>query len=165
MKLAGVLSDTHMSSISDSFVRQCVTAFDRCDAVIYAGYLTDISILSAFKGKDIHAVSGNMCSWSARQVLPEEKLVVIAGFSIGIIHGAGPRHNIEDRVLDRFPTVDCIIYGHTHLPACCKIGNTLLVNPGSFQGTGKHEVAGTCALLHLFDTAIQPFIHSLPLVP
>ncbi|MBU1567189.1 MAG: metallophosphatase family protein [Proteobacteria bacterium] len=165
MKLVGILSDTHMSSITDSFVRQCATAFNRCDAIIHAGDLTDVSILSAFSGKDIHAVSGNMCSWSTRQVLPEDKLIIIAGFSIGITHGAGPRHNIEDRMLIRFPTADCIIYGHTHLPACRRIGNTLLVNPGSFQGTGKHGFTGTYAILHLLDTGIQSSIHTLSPLP
>ena len=165
MKLVGILSDTHMSTITDSFIRQCTAAFDQCDAIIHAGDLTDISILAAFKGKDIHAVSGNMCNWATRQVLPEEKLIIIDGFSIGITHGTGPRHNIEDRVFVRFPDADCIIYGHTHLPACRKIGKTLIVNPGSFQGTGKHGYAGTYAILNLLESEIKSSIHTLSSLP
>jgi len=161
MKLIGVLSDTHMSLTTDKFVNQCVKAFDRYDARIHAGDLTDLSILSVFKGKEIHAVSGNICSCPTRQILPEELLIVIDGYSIGITHGAGPRHNIEHRVFLKFPTADCIIYGHTHVKACHKIGDTLLVNPGSFQGTGTHKSAGTYAILQLFDTGVQSSIHSL----
>lgn len=165
MKLVGVLSDTHISSVTDTFVRQCIAAFEHCDTIIHAGDLTDISILSAFKGKDIHAVSGNMCSRETRQILPEEKLIVINGFSIGITHNYGPPHNIEDRLLIRFPNVNCIIYGHTHRLVCSWIGKTLLVNPGSFQGTGKFGSAGTYAILHLLDTGIQPSLHTLSPLP
>ncbi|MFH0781473.1 MAG: metallophosphoesterase family protein [Pseudomonadota bacterium] len=165
MKLVGILSDTHISSITDTFLRQCCTAFEGCDTIVHAGDLTDVAILSAFKGKDLHAVCGNMCNWSTKQVLPEEKLIMIAGFSIGITHGAGPRRNIEDRVFERFPTADCIIYGHTHLPTCRKIGNTILINPGSFQGTGKFGSAGTYAILQLLNTGIQASIHTLSPLP
>lgn len=165
MKLVGILSDTHMTRITDTFLLQCSAAFEKCDTIVHAGDLTDVSILSAFKGKDIHAVSGNMCNWSTKQVLPEEKLILIAGFSIGITHGAGPRHNIEDRVFERFPMADCIVYGHTHIPACRKIGNTLLINPGSFQGTGKFGTAGTYAILHLLDTGIRASFNTLSPLP
>jgi uncharacterized protein len=106
-----------------------------------------------------------MCNWSTKQVLPEEKLIMIAGFSIGITHGAGPRHNIEDRVFERFPTADCIIYGHTHLPAYRKFGNTILINPGSFQGTGKFGSAGTYAILQLLDSEIKASLHTLSSLP
>ena len=165
MKRIGILSDTHISSITEHFVRQCDAAFNGCEIIIHAGDLTDVSILSAFKGKEVHAVSGNMCNWITRQTLPEEQIIVIDGYSIGITHGAGPRHNIEDRVFSTFPQVDCIIYGHTHLPCCRKIGTTLLVNPGSFQGTGKFGFAGTYAILHLLENGIQSSIHSLSSSP
>lgn len=165
MRQVGVLSDTHITSITDTFIRQCISAFEHCDTIIHAGDLTDISILSGFKGKDIHAVSGNMCNRGTQQALPAEKLIVINGFSIGITHNAGPPHNTEDRLLIRFPDVNCIIYGHTHLPACTWIGKTLLVNPGSFQGTGKYGSPGTYAILHLLDSGIQPSLHTLSLQP
>lgn len=165
MKFVGVLSDTHMTSITDTFVRQCRTAFKECDTIIHAGDLTDISILSAFAGKELHAVSGNMCNWHTRQILPDEKLILLKGFSFAITHGAGPRHNIEDRIFERFPTVDCIIYGHTHLPLSRKVGNTLIVNPGSFKGTGKFGAPGNYAILRLLDTGIEASIHTLRHLP
>ncbi len=165
MTTVGILSDTHFHSLNESFVRQCTTVFAGCDTIIHAGDLIDIAILSAFKGKDIHAVCGNMCNRNTRTILPEEKQIVIEGYSIAITHGAGPKHNIEERVFDRFPTADCIVFGHSHMAVSRKFGSTLLINPGSFMGTGRYGAAGTYALLSIAEngsSGIRASIHSLP---
>lgn len=162
MKTVGILSDTHMDSSNELFLRQCTTAFAECDVIIHAGDLTGLSLLTAFKGKEIHAVCGNMCDQTVRQTLPVKKQIVLSGYTIGITHGAGPRHNIEERVFDMFPTVDCIIFGHTHIPVCRKIARTLLINPGSFRGTGRYGAAGTYGLLHIENNGLNASIHSLP---
>jgi uncharacterized protein len=161
MKMAGILSDTHLSSLNDRFIHQCAYAFKECDTIFHAADLMDLSILSAFKGKDVHAVSGNMCGSSTKLMPPEEKLVVIDKVSIGVTHRIGPRHNIEGRLFALFPTADCIIYGHTHIPACYKFGGILFVNPVSFQGTGQYGSAGTYALLNFSDSGIQASLHTL----
>jgi putative phosphoesterase len=162
MIMIGILSDTHMHSVNDSFLRQSAAAFSGCDIIIHAGDLTELSLLNAFKGKEIHAVCGNMCNSTTRQALPVEKQIIIAGYTIGITHGAGPRHNIEERVFGKYPTADCIIFGHTHTPVCKKIGHTLLINPGSFQGTGRYGAAGTYGLLHIDKNGLKATIHTLP---
>ena len=165
MILVGILSDTHLEAINDSFVRQCAAAFADCDTIIHAGDLTDVSILKAFRGKDIHAVCGNMCKLSSRQMLPAQKNIILGGYSIGISHGAGPRHSIEERVLAQFPTADCIVFGHTHEAVCHTIGTTLLINPGSFTGTGRYGAAGTYALLTIDEKGLTPLravLHTLP---
>lgn len=157
----GILSDTHLQANSEAFMKQCVAAFAGCDTIIHAGDLVDIAILQAFKGKDIHAVCGNMCNRDTRQVLPEAKHLVLAGYSIGITHGDGPRYNIEERVFEQFPAADCIIFGHTHEPVCRKFGSTLLINPGSFSGTGRHGAAGTYALLTIDAKGLSASIHTV----
>jgi hypothetical protein len=165
MTTVGILSDTHLQTVSESFIRQCTTVFAGCDTIIHAGDLIDIAVLNAFRGKDIHAVCGNMCNRTTRTILPEEKQIVLEGYSIAITHGAGPKHNIEERVFDRFPTADCIVFGHTHMTVCRKIGRTLLINPGSFIGTGQYGAAGTYALLTIAEngsTGIRASIHTIP---
>jgi uncharacterized protein len=157
----GILSDTHLQANSEPFMKQCAGAFAGCDTIIHAGDLVDMAILQAFKGKDIHAVCGNMCTRATRQVLPEAKHLVLAGYSIGITHGAGPRHNIEARVFEQFPAADCIIFGHTHQPVCRRFGNTLLLNPGSFSGTGRHGAAGSYALLTIDAKGLSASIHTV----
>ncbi|WP_457576577.1 metallophosphoesterase family protein [Desulfomarina sp.] len=158
----GILSDTHLSRTTKEFKKQCAVAFNGCDIIIHAGDLTDLSLLSAFPGKTIYGVHGNMCSLTAQQYLPEKREVTIEGFSIGICHGYGPRHNIEERMLDLFPGVDCIVYGHTHQPVCHLIGKTLIINPGSFQATGRYGAPGTYGLLIIEPNGLRGSILELP---
>jgi putative phosphoesterase len=158
----GILSDTHLDVIDDSFRRLCAMAFAGCDTIIHAGDLVDIAILNVFKGKEVHAVYGNTCNRTTRQLLQEEKQIVIKGYSIAISHGAGPRHNIEERVFERFPTADCIVFGHSHRAVCQKFGSTLLINPGSFLGTGRYGAAGTYAILKIDTDGLNCSIYSLP---
>lgn len=161
MIILGILSDTHLSVLTDQFRRQCAHAFSRCEIIIHAGDITDSAILSAFSDKEVIAVSGNMCNFDTQKLLPERRMVTIAGYSIAVTHGAGPRHNIIDRVYALFPEADCIVYGHTHRASCDKIGNTLLLNPGSFQGTGHFGASGTYALLTIDDQGLHPSLHCL----
>ncbi len=162
MTTVGILSDTHLDAVNETFLKQCATAFAGCDTIIHAGDLTDVAILNVFKGKEIHAVCGNMCNRTTTQILPKEKLIVIAGYTIAITHGAGPRHNIEERVFEQFPAADCIVFGHTHMAVCRNFGLTLLINPGSFQGTGQYGATGTYALLNIEKNGLIATIHSLP---
>lgn len=157
----GILSDTHKISPDSEFTRQCILAFDGCDTIVHAGDLTDISILSVFRNKEVHAVCGNMCSHTTRKVLPEQKEFLIGGLRVGVTHGTGPRHNIEDRVLDTFPEAACIIFGHSHIPLCRQMGKTLLINPGSFQGTGRYGAPGSYATLVIEGGRMTAQIHFL----
>jgi uncharacterized protein len=161
MTTVGILSDTHLTTCCSAFQTAVLSVFNACDVIIHAGDLTDLSILDAFKGKQLHAVHGNMCSQASRQMLPEYMTITLYGYSIGICHGFGPRHNIEERMLHRFPEVDCIIYGHTHVPACHMYNGILFINPGSFQGTGKYGAQGTYGLLHIGAAGLHGTIHHL----
>jgi len=164
----GILSDTHLSSCSDSFRAQVQTAFAGCEIIIHAGDLTDIAVLDAFSGKKVYAVHGNMCNMGSQQVLPNSKLITLGGYRIGLFHGAwGPRHTVEERAWAMFPLADCIIYGHTHHAVCHRIGKILFINPGSFQGTGQFGAPGTYAILDIDEQAEKPnglhaAIHELP---
>ncbi len=161
MTTIGILSDTHINRSSKEFRKSCADAFSGCDAIIHAGDLTNIAILSVFGGKDIYAVSGNMCDFATKQSLTESKTLVINGFSVSICHGAGSKHNIEDRLLDRFPETDCIVYGHTHIPVCHTYCETLFLNPGSFHGTGQYGAPGTYGLLRIDSDGLHGSIHEL----
>ncbi len=157
----GILSDTHLNKPSSWFRRQTEQAFHDCSVILHAGDLTDISILDVFKGKEIHAVHGNMCDFSTHQALPTDKLITIDGYTIGLCHGAGARHNIEERMWNLFPVVDCIVYGHTHIPVNHLLAKTLFINPGSFSGTGRYGASGTYAILNIEPNGLQATLHQL----
>lgn len=164
----GILSDTHLSNCSDSFRRQVETVFAECPIILHAGDLTDISVLAAFSGKEVHAVHGNMCNKGTQQLLPVSKLITIGGYRIGLCHGAwGPRQTIEERVWAMFPEADCIVYGHIHKAVCHRAGGVLFINPGTFQSSGPHGAPGTYAILQIDETGdgqegLQATIHELP---
>ena len=162
MTRIGILSDTHISSPSPWFIDQARHAFKDCSVILHAGDLTDISILDIFKGKDVHAVHGNMCDSSSYHSLPTDIIIKIDGYSIGLCHGAGARHNIEERMWNLFPTVDCIVYGHTHFAANHRIAKTLFINPGSFSNTGRYGAQGSYAILETSPDGLKASLYQLP---
>jgi len=144
---AGVLSDTHLSRPDSLFTRQIAACFADCEVIIHAGDLTALAVLEAFDGKTVHAVCGNMCDSGAHSHLPEQKQFSLGSFTIGLTHGTRLGADIENALWDIFPEADCIIYGHTHRPACQRFGQTLFLNPGSFRSTVPHGASGTFAIL------------------
>ena len=78
------------------------------------------------------------------------------------IHGDGyGYHNIEDRLFNEFTEADCIVYGHTHAPACHRVGHILFINPGSFNLVGNK---GTYAILEI-DEEMRGTIMQIPEAP
>lgn len=163
MITVGILSDTHISTCTETFLSATAQAFRNCDAIIHAGDLTDLSILNAFNGKEIYAVHGNMCNLRTSRILAESSTISMEGYTIGICHGAGSRHNIEDRMMNLFPEADCIVYGHTHIPVCHSMAGILFINPGSFQGTGPYGTPASYALLCISEAGIHGSLHQLQL--
>lgn len=152
---AGILSDTHLTAISPQFAEMANRAFKDCDVIFHAGDLVDTILLDIFSGKTVHSVHGNMCNLSAQRALPESKVVELQGHKIAICHGAGPRHNIEDRMWSRFSDADCIIFGHTHRPLCEKRGGILFINPGSFQCTSSFSSPASYAVMTIGSQGID----------
>jgi putative phosphoesterase len=149
---AGVLSDTHLIRPDSRFNQQIKTCFDHCEVIIHAGDLTDLSVLEPFAGRTVYAVHGNMCQSSVRDHCPPRLQFPLGRFTIGLTHGADLGCDIENALWDLFPEADCMIYGHTHRPVCRHYGRVLVLNPGSFQATGRYGAPGSYAILEAGDT-------------
>lgn len=148
----GILSDTHLIRPDDHFRQLVDICFADIPIVLHAGDLTDISVLDIFKGREVHAVYGNMCHELCRKKLPLKKMITVGEFHIGLIHGMGFRHHMEDNLIGEFDQIDCIVFGHTHQPVCHRLYETLFINPGSFLGTGHYGSPGTYAILEAGET-------------
>ncbi len=148
---AGVLSDTHLIQPDELFRKQIKQCFHTCEVIIHAGDLTNLSLLEVFSGKTLYAVHGNMCDSRVRSCHPQQLLFTLNGYTIGLTHGAQLGHDIEGALWNLFPEADCMIYGHTHKPACHYHGKTLVLNPGSFQATSRYGAPGTYAILEAGD--------------
>ena len=151
----GVLSDTHLIETDSWFNEKIDRCFADTDMILHAGDLTSLSVLQPFAGKTVHAVHGNMCSPKARESLPASKVIAVGNFRLALVHGIGYLPNIEDRLYDAFAPIDCIVFGHTHRPACQRYGQTLLVNPGSFT------VTRTYAIITITPKNMEARIHTI----
>jgi hypothetical protein len=55
----------------------------------------------------------------------------LAGLRVGMIHDAGPREGRLARLRRRFPGIDLVVFGHSHIPLQASDGNFRIFNPGS----------------------------------
>lgn len=161
---AGILSDTHLVRPDSRFKKQVRHCFQGCDVIIHAGDMTSPSVLDIFQGIQVVAVHGNMCAEQTRIRYPSRQLFTLGQFTIGLTHGAGLGLDIENALFDIFPEADCMIYGHTHRASIQRYAEILMVNPGSFQATGRYGAPGTYAILEAGDT-LQASIHQIPQLP
>ncbi|MFO1087107.1 MAG: metallophosphoesterase family protein [Reyranellaceae bacterium] len=111
-----------------------------------------------------------MLDWLAGQ--PHRRALSIGGKRILMVHST-PWEPRGDYVLptssdlQRFGEADAdiVLYGHTHRQVVCRIGRTLVVNPGS-TGEGRDPSNGwqlSCAVL---DTATEEVVmHDFPTPP
>lgn len=130
----GVLSDTHLPDSADahSFLHQLIDeVLAPVDIILHAGDLVSPELLDAFADYPFHAVRGNMDPPTAG--VPIKKVIDVDGFIIGLIHGWGPVEGIEERIEEEFSSesLDCLVYGHSHEPACHRRDGVLFFNPGS----------------------------------
>jgi len=129
-----VFSDTHLADTAEArkFLLDVVeNVLDPVDMILHAGDLVDPALLEVFAEYPVHAVRGNMDPASTE--IPLKKVIDIEGFKIGLIHGWGPAAGIEERIYREFSTlpIDCLVYGHSHVPACHERHGVWFFNPGS----------------------------------
>jgi putative phosphoesterase len=143
MQKAGVIADTHLREGTQELAELLEGPFRDVETILHAGDITEMVVLESFGEKEVIAICGNMDSSGVGMRLPRKRVWEAGKFRIGLIHGWGGRPGIEDRIEQEFEDVDCIVYGHTHIPALSKNHGILFFNPGSFAGIfgiGKKSV-------------------------
>lgn len=146
----GVISDTHISGkslhpkkLASRFINK-VTAeaeelcrmvepyFKGVDLIIHAGDFVSYEVVTALEEiAPLEGVAGNMDPHEISSRLPIKREVSAGGFKIGVVHGYGPPHGLEQKLRREFDKVDCIVFGHSHNPFAGEVGGTLMFNPGS----------------------------------
>jgi uncharacterized protein len=129
-----VLSDTHLPKRNKGLPARLIEELRGADLTIHAG---DWQTLDVYKELQTYArvegVYGNVDNEEIVRLLPDKKVVEVCGFRIGITHGHGKGKTTEKRAIAAFEDekVDCIIFGHSHIPVMRYEGDILLFNPGS----------------------------------
>ena len=154
MKKIAVLSDTHFNTLAEASAlveRLLASCFSDVDAVIHAGDLVHPELGLLFDGLPFYSVQGNMDC--AQPGVPTQRILTLESWRIGVVHGWGTKDDLEQRMLDHFAPahLDCLIYGHTHRPVCRRVGEILVVNPGS-AADRRSQPWHSVALLYAGET-------------
>jgi putative phosphoesterase len=151
-----VLADTHVRPDRARTLPDDVwAAAARADAILHAGDVLTQELLDGLAAlAPIHAVLGNNDT-TLRAVLPETLQLDLAGVTVGMIHDTGPRAGRPARMRRRFPDVDLVVYGHSHLPDDSEgVDGQRLFNPGS-PTERRRAPNRTYGLLDLVDGRIR----------
>lgn len=130
----GVISDTHIPVSKKEIPDKVIELLKGVELIIHAGDIVEMTVIDELSRiAPVEAVAGNMDSYDIHQVLPEQKIVEVGGFKIGITHTGGYGNTAHLRALDAFyeKDVDCIVFGHSHQAFNAVHEGILLFNPGS----------------------------------
>lgn len=138
----GVLSDTHIPLRAKSLPKEVIQTFKEVDHIIHAGDITSMEVLDILESiAPVTAVRGNVDPIEIQEILSSKEIITLKGYKIGITHGHWKTGKTLDRVIKCFENdcVDCIIFGHSHIPYCNFMNNILLFNPGSPTDKRRNE--------------------------
>ncbi len=130
----GVLSDTHVATLAQGHQlaeKLLAGPFSEVVCILHAGDHVHPEIELCFAPRSWYAVRGNMDRLHV--CLPEKRIIRLNDWRIGITHGWGGSDDVLDNVINSFSgdMPDVLVFGHSHVPECRRIGSTLLLNPGS----------------------------------
>ena len=146
----GVISDTHIpqfKKLPDSIWEH----FAGVELIVHAGDLSVLSVISELETiAPVVAVQGNIEEDEVRSTLPIKREVVVGHCRIGIVHILGDSHNRERVARREFPSVRCVIFGHSHIPWNEEHNGLLLFNPGSATDR-RRQAQCSVGLLYMDD--------------
>jgi putative phosphoesterase len=129
-----VTSDTHVPQRARDLPHSLWAAIEEADVVVHAGDWVDVALLDQLEARSrrLVAVHGNNDHGPLRERLPEVARAEIEGIRFAVVHETGDKKGREQRCAARFPDVDVLVFGHSHIPWDTTAANGLrLLNPGS----------------------------------
>ncbi|MFI2185142.1 metallophosphoesterase family protein [Streptomyces sioyaensis] len=129
-----IVSDTHLPTRARALPSQLLDEVPRADVVVHAGDWVDAATLDLLEERAARLIGvyGNNDGPELRSRLPEVAYAELAGVQLGVVHETGPAQGRERRCAERFPGLDVLVFGHSHIPWDTMAGDRLrLLNPGS----------------------------------
>ncbi len=155
----GVISDTHIyphgrRSIPEGAVRLLRRA--EVDVLVHLGDINTRHVLEELAEiAPLIAVPGNNDDPELVFMLPETTRFTVGDRSFGVLHGHTGR-SAKSEAIRRFAgKVDCVLFGHSHMPLLERVDNTILFNPGSATDRRWHEHFGV-GLIRVTGGRIRP---------
>ena len=113
-----IISDTHLPRGTRRLPDACVARLRAADLILHAGDVSTVAVLREVEalGPPVAAVRGNVDEAALAALLPAERTVEAGGARIGMVHDAGPAGRRLERLRERFPDADAVVFGHSHIP-------------------------------------------------
>ncbi len=128
------MSDTHLPKRARRLPAALLAELPRADVVVHAGDWVDTATLDLLedRSRTLLGVYGNNDGPALRARLPEVARADLGGLRLGVVHETGAAKGREQRCADRFPDLDVLVFGHSHIPWDTTAATGLrLLNPGS----------------------------------
>ena len=129
-----LMSDTHIPGRARRLPAVVLAAVAEADVVVHAGDWVDERLVDELGARSRRLVAcwGNNDGPEIRRRLPEVARASLEGLRLAVVHETGAAQGRERRVDARFPDVDLLVFGHSHIPwdSTTPAGRRLL-NPGS----------------------------------
>ncbi|MFI1767120.1 metallophosphoesterase family protein [Streptomyces sp. NPDC020800] len=129
-----LMSDTHLPKRAKRLPGQLLAELPHADVVFHAGDWVDTATLDLLESRSrrLIGVHGNNDGPDLRARLPEVAYAELDGLRFGVVHETGPAQGREARCAARFPDLDVLVFGHSHIPwDTVAPGGLRLLNPGS----------------------------------
>jgi putative phosphoesterase len=150
--MIAIISDTHMPKGGRRLPEACRARLAAAESIVHAGDLCTLAVLEELRafGPPVSAVHGNVDQAPVRAALPEAAVLSLGTRKLAVVHDAGPATGRLARLRRRFPDVDAVVFGHSHLPLIetAPDGRFAIVNPGS-PTERRRAPAHTMALAEL----------------
>ena len=131
--LIGLISDTHIPERAKKLPNLIFDVFKNVDIIFHAGDMVSIEVKEELeKIAPVYCVQGNMDRTYGLK-FPQSLVLDVENFKVGMIHGeVYPRGDtLQLKYLALELGVDILVTGHSHQPLIEKVGDILLLNPGS----------------------------------
>ena len=134
MPRLAIMSDTHLPVRAKRLPDRLWDAVDDADVVVHAGDWVGFGLYDELEARAsrLLAVWGNNDGPDLRERMPETAFETIGGVRFAVTHETGAATGRERRADARFPDVDVLVFGRSHIPwdSTTPAGMRML-NPGS----------------------------------
>lgn len=165
----GIISDTHVRRSSFTLPERLYSVFGDVDLILHAGDIQNENVIMELtEFAPVYAVAGNCDGWELAHSLGRKRIVNIRGRKIGLVHGSSRGDEAWTRALAEFkeetnsvmPLLDCLVFGHTHVPMIKRENGMLIINPGSAMDK-RGEPHHTVAILEIYENSMEAYIVNL----